>query len=161
MIVCIFFTCSIVWKSHGIKSSHTSPCSPKRLPAFESTVGPTARTKRERRPLQVFQLFFTIMLLETIVTQTNAMAAKKGVALGLCVEELQAFVDINIAMGMLRLPQIRDYWATDQILSTPWFPSIMPCDRFFLILRYLHLVDNSLQRKKVKKVMTLYSKYDR
>ena len=55
---------------------------------------------------------------------------------------------INIAMGMLRLPQIRDYWATDQILSTPWFPSIMPRDRFFLILRYLHLVDNSLQRKK-------------
>ena len=53
-------------------------------------------------------------------------------------------------MGMLRLPQIRDYWATDDIISTPWFPSIMSRDRFVEILRYLHLVDTSLQKKKGK-----------
>jgi len=39
--------------------------------------------------------------------------------LDLRVEELQAFIGINVAMGMLRLPQIRDYWATDDIISTP------------------------------------------
>lgn len=52
---------------------------------------------------------------------------------------------MNIAMG---LPQIRNYWATEDIISTPWFPAIMPCDRFSQILRYLHLVDSSLQYKK-------------
>ena len=104
--------------------------------------------KREKTPLQVFLLFFTLVLLETIVIKTNMMAAKKGVTLGLCIEELQAFIGMNIAMGMLRLPQIRDYWATDEVLSTAWFPSIMPRDRFFQIMRFLHLVDSSQQRKK-------------
>lgn len=41
-----------------------------------------------------------------------------------------------------------DYWGTSTILSVPWFPSIMPHDRFFDILQYLHLVDSSLQKKK-------------
>lgn len=63
------------------------------------------------------------------------------------VEELQAFIGMNIVMGMLQLPQVRDYWATSGILDTPWFASIMPCDRFYAILRYLHLVDSSLQKK--------------
>ena len=131
-----------------MKTSHQSACSPKLLAPFESPVGPTPRTKREKTPLQVFLLSFTLVLLETIVTQTNMMAAKKGMTLGLCIEELQAFIGMNIAMGMLRLPQIRDYWATDEVLNTPWFPSIMPRDRFFQIMRFLHLVDSSQQRKK-------------
>ena len=52
---------------------------------------------------------------------------------------------MNIAMGKLRLPQIPDYWATDEVLSTL---AIMPRDRFFQIMRFLHLVDSSQQRKK-------------
>ena len=120
----------------------------KTLPAFEFAVGPVERTKCARTPIQVFHLFLTMVVLEGIVLQTNAMAAKKGVTLGLYTEELQAFIGMNIAMGILRLPQVRDYWATNEVLSTPWFPSIMPRDRFFQIMRYLHLVDSSLQRKK-------------
>ena len=62
-------------------------------------------------PFSVFQLFLTASLLVTIVVQANNYAQSKGVSLNLCVEELQAFIGINIAMGMLRLPQIRDYWS--------------------------------------------------
>ena len=50
-------------------------------------------------------------------------------------------------MGLLRLPEIRDYWCTNEIIATPWFPSIMSRDRFLLTLRYLHLNDSSLQKK--------------
>lgn len=51
---------------------------------------------------------------------------------------------------LLHLPQVRDYWSTSEILATPciWFPSVMPQDRFFLILRCLHLVDTTQQKKK-------------
>lgn len=115
---------------------------PKTIAPFRISCGTYTSNKARENPLQVFLLFFTLVLLETIVTQTNMMAAKKGVTLGLCIEELQAFIGMNIAMGMLRLPQIRDYWATDEVLSTPWFPSIMPRDRFFQIMRFLHLVDS-------------------
>jgi len=58
------------------------------------------------------------------------------------------FLGMVIAMGMFRLPQIRDYWANTEILSTPWFAAIMPRDRFSSILRYLHLVNNSQQKRK-------------
>lgn len=98
--------------------------------------------------MKVFQLFMTLSLLGPIVTQTNLYTQEKGFTLNLCAEELQAFIAMNIAMGMLRLPQIRDYWVTEDIISTPWFPPIMSRDRFFQILRYLYLVDSSLQCKK-------------
>ena len=91
---------------------------------------------------------FTAVILQSIVQQTKLFASQKGIDLEFCVEELQAFIGLNIAMGLLHLPQVRDYWSTNEILATPWFPSIMSRDRFFKILRYLHLVDSSKQKKR-------------
>lgn len=51
-------------------------------------------------------------------------------------------------MGLLKLPQIRDYRSKHEILVTPWFPAIMSRDHYFQILQYLHLVDSSQQKKK-------------
>ena len=65
-----------------------------------------------------------------------------------CYEELLAFIGITIAMGLLKLPQIHDYWSKEQVLATPWLPAIMSRDCYFQILQYFHLVDSSLQKKK-------------
>jgi len=51
-----------------------------------------------------------------------------------------AFLGINIAIGMMYLPQVSDYWSTNKILATPWLSSIMARDHFYTLLRYLHLV---------------------
>lgn len=80
--------------------------------------------------------------------QTILFASQKDKALEFCTEELMAFLGINVAMGILHLPQVKDYWSTDKILSTPWFPSIMSRDRFLTILKFLHLVDSTLQKRK-------------
>ena len=56
-----------------------------------------------------------------------------------------ALIGISIAMGMLRLPRLKDYWSTSNVLLTPWFRSIMSRNK---ILSYLHLVDSSQQKKK-------------
>jgi len=77
------------------------------------------------------------------VEQTKLFALQKGKALELCNQELMAFIGINIAMGMLRLPQVKDYWSTNQILATPWFPGVMAKDRFATILRYLLLANSA------------------
>ena len=130
-----------------MKSTQSSE-SPKSLPRFDAPIGPTVRTKSSKSPLAVLQLFLTAAILKSIVLQTNTFAESKGVRLDLHVEKLQAFLGMNIAMGLLRLPQVRDYWGTGSILSVPWFPSIMPRDSFFQILRYLHLVHTSTQKKK-------------
>ena len=55
-----------------------------------------------------------------------------------------AFFGIIIAMGIAKLPEINDYWRT-RILRMPWFGSIMSRNHFKVILRFLHLADNSKQ----------------
>lgn len=40
-------------------------------------------------------------------------------------EELMAFVGINIAMGIVSLPTLNDYWSTDPILTHTWFRTVM------------------------------------
>ena len=139
---------SIEWTAFDVQTSAVGQPAPRILPPFNSTVGPTPRTKHAPSPLDVFLLFVTVAILESIVKQTVAFAMAKGAVFSdFYVEELQAFLGIHIAMGLLRLPQISDYWSTNEIISTPWFPAIMPRDRFFAIMRYLHLVDSSLQKK--------------
>ena len=94
-------------------------------------------------PLEVFQLFFTTVIFGAIVEQ-NKLFAQKGKKLDLCVEELMAFVGINIAMGIMHLLQVSDYWSMNRILATLWFPVIIA----FTVCSDLHLVDSTLQKKK-------------
>lgn len=136
------------WTKFDVQTSADGQPSARTLPQFSYPVGPTSRTKQATTPLEVFMLFVTVVVLESIVRQTLLFANVKGVAFSeFYLEELQAFIALNVAMGMLKLPEIKDYWCTNVILSTPWFSSIMPRDRFFTILRCLHLVDSSQQKK--------------
>ena len=75
--------------------------SPRVLPSFTSTSGPTPQNKNEAMPLSVFQLMVTIAVLESIVKQTLLYATSKGSGdfTEFYLEELQAFIGINIAMG--------------------------------------------------------------
>ena len=118
------------------------------LPAFSYPARPSARTKELTSPMKIFQLMLTTEIVEAIVQQSKRFASQKGVTLHLCAEELLAFIAVNVAMGILRLPQVRDYWTTSEVLSTPWFSSIMPRDQFFTILKFLHLADSSKQKKR-------------
>ena len=127
---------------------------PRSLPQFQYPIGPSQETKRAQTPLQVFQLLLTTTILQAIVHQTKLFTSQKKVNLNFCLEELQAFIGLNIAMGILRLPQARDYWSTSEILATPWFPSVMARDHFFIILRYLHLIDSTQQKKKENRATT-------
>ena len=52
-------------------------------------------------------------------------------------------IGINIAMGIISLPALDDYWSTDPILSHSWFHVIMSRNRFREILRFVHVVDNT------------------
>lgn len=121
-LVFFLFICSDSarsWKLYKVKSSCTGQPSPKTVPSFEASVGPIPLTRSAKTTIKVIQLFLTGMLLQSIVTQSNNFAASKEAVLNLHSEELLAFIAMNIAMGLLRLPQVRDYWATDEILSTP------------------------------------------
>ena len=82
----------------------------------------------------MLQFFLTSVILDSIVQQTKLFAQQKGKNLEFCVEELMAFIGISIAMGMLRLPRVKNYWSMSNVLLTPWFRSIMSRARFLEIL---------------------------
>ena len=48
-----------------------------------------------------------------------------------------------IVMGINRLPEIRDYWSTDEKMHNTFIASRITHDRFEQISRYLHLVNNT------------------
>ena len=116
-------------------------------PFTAHSTGPTERTKEATTPLETFRLLLPDSILESIVYQTLLFAEQKEVNLQFCVAELKAFLVVNVAMGLLKLPRVGDYWSRNEVLATPWFSSILPRDRFLRILRYLHLNDSSKQKK--------------
>lgn len=99
---------------------------------------------------QVFQLLLTTTVLELMGNQPKLFASQKGVSLDLCLEEMQAFIGLNIAMGVMHLPQVKDYWCTSKILATPWFPSVMSRDRFFLS-RDIYILQTPPNKRKKEK----------
>lgn len=61
---------------------------------------------------------------------------------GMTVSEIKSFLAKIIAMGLVNQESIPDYWSTDEVLSTPFFPGIMSRDRFLNILIFCHQCDN-------------------
>lgn len=101
-------------------------------------------------PVECFLLFMTSALHDEILAQSNLYADQQRAAKNdqtpwtpITKEELMAFVGINIAMGIVSLPTMDDYWSTDPILSHAWFQAVFSRNRFREILRYVHVADNS------------------
>ena len=57
--------------------------------------------------------------------------------------DVKIFVAHLIIMGIVKKPQLWQYWSKDNITSTPFFGKYMPRDKFCNILWNLHLVDDS------------------
>ena len=57
--------------------------------------------------------------------------------------EMIEFFRVNIVMGMVRLPEISNYWKRSGIMGVSWFWSIFTRKRFYGILKYFHLADNT------------------
>ena len=101
-------------------------------------------------PVECFLLFMTSALHDEILAQSNLYADQQRAAKDdqspwtpITKEELMAFIGINIAMGIISLPTMDDYWSTDPVLSHAWFQAVFSRNRFCEILRYIHVTDNS------------------
>ena len=112
---------ALKWSVGPVITSCDKQPPPHQLPLFSYPEGPSPRTKSAKTPLQVLQLFLTSIILDSIVQQTKLFAQQKGKDFEFCVEELMAFIGITIAMGLLRLPRVKDYCSTSNVLSTPRF----------------------------------------
>ena len=98
-------------------------------------------------PDNLFSLFFTPALVQSIVMETNQYAAQclAGTTHTWATEEgeIRAYFGFCILMGLVREPEIRDYWATDDVFHYAPIASRISRQRFEEISRYLHFVDNT------------------
>ena len=139
-----------IWKSE-LDDSTRSP-----LPSFVGNLpGPKGEAVGVRSQLECFLLFLSGDAYDEILTQSNLYAEQQRVANNdnspwspITKEELMAFIGVVVAMGVVQLPAVDNYWSIDPILTHPWFRSVFTRLRFRQILRYLHVADNSkaLQR---------------
>ena len=121
------------------------------LPTFSGNLpGPKGEAFDVRNPIDCFFLFLTSEFYDELLTQSNLYAEQQRAAkndnspwIPISKEELVAFIGVNIAMGVVSLPNINEYWSSNPIISHPWFRAVFSRDRFFQILRYIHVADNS------------------
>ena len=57
------------------------------------------------------------------------------------VEEMKAFVGVILNMGVVQLPDIKDYWTQDETINLPFFRSVFSRDHFLQIFHLLHVGD--------------------
>ena len=59
-----------------------------------------------------------------------------------CASEIKRYTALILAMGIISQSDINEYWSTDAVTSTPFFPATMSRYRFLLITSFLHLANN-------------------
>jgi hypothetical protein len=123
-----------------------------RLYEFIGEPGIRISTTENSHPLEYFEAFIDEAMVNHIVEETNRyqlqnpvgerqnMASWKDTSL----PEMYSFLAIIMLTGILPKNRIRDYWSTDNLLSTPIFSQIFTRNRFQDILRFLHFSNNDL-----------------
>ena len=130
--------------STGDNSTNSSTL-PSTSNCFLPTPGPKVDIDPESHPIDFFCTIWGNSTFQEIAEQTNLYAAQKGTISweDISEDEMKYFVGIQLAMGIVRLPSLRDYWSTNPLLGTPGIVKGMGRNRFQSILSHLHLNDNS------------------
>ncbi len=112
-----------------------------------SAVGPTVPIPDT--PLDIFTLYYTPDIVNTIVEESNRYAKqtmsqeKWEKFVPLTADDIQAFMGLNILMGINDLPAIDDYWKKDSVYHYSPVADCISRGRYREISRYLHYVDNT------------------
>ncbi|XP_017756228.1 PREDICTED: piggyBac transposable element-derived protein 4-like [Eufriesea mexicana] len=116
-------------------------------------IGPQSSLTNESKPINYFNLFIDSSLLTIMVCETNKYAEELIKSLDITrgsrmkqwktvtLLEMKAFLSVLLEMGITKRPTMFSYWAENS-RSIPWFSKMFSRNRFQLILRCFHLVDN-------------------
>ncbi|XP_065832957.1 piggyBac transposable element-derived protein 5-like [Oscarella lobularis] len=121
---------------------------------FSSRDGPSRIFAGEIDAITCFGLFFTEVVWELLVVNTNLYAAAKYTPghsrtwSPVVVEEMKAFFGLLILMGYMRFPRIEDYWQKAFPILESNLSDIMTLTRFMQILRFFHVCDPASERQR-------------
>ena len=105
---------------------------------------------------EAFKLFFDQAIMEKITEETNHYAknfinSKKGQIKRrsrihtweeVDVDELYVFFALQMLMGIVQKPSLKSYFTKNPLLDTPIFYKTMTQDRFELLNKFIHFVNN-------------------
>ena len=103
------------------------------------------------QPLDIASFFLDDNFYELLVTQTNLYAnqyrtehsmlprySRARLWKDVTVKEMRKFLALHLLTGIIRKPEISQYWSTDPLLVTPIFNNIMSRNHYQSILEFLH-----------------------
>ncbi|KAM4590967.1 piggyBac transposable element-derived protein 4 [Odontesthes bonariensis] len=141
-------------RAHSWKTERDAdaPPPPQRfLPAREP--GVQLRAEDNHTPLDLFKLFFSENVVQTLCRNTNKQAAAK-VARGakyrwvdVGVAEFYQFLGLMFYTSMLKVKHVTDYWRRNTIFSIPFPAQTMARDRYRTIFWNLHISDPDEDRE--------------
>ncbi|TDH17369.1 hypothetical protein EPR50_G00007780 [Perca flavescens] len=145
-----------------IDEEDVEPPQPRFRPDRE--VGPQLNRTANYTPLELFQLFFSVTVINTLVKNTNAYGKKKYQGhkeswVPVTAADMYSFVCLVLYMGIAPLKTLKDFWRGSKLFSLPFPASVMPCRRFLTISRSLHMNDPAVEAANDQKKGT--SGYDR
>ena len=108
-----------------------------------------------KKPLDFFKLFVTEELINTMVVETNRYPTQeinKQRPLRRSLrfkdwkpinsEDMRQFLGVHLHMRCVKMPSLEHYWSKNSLYRFPLFSRIMLRNKFQLILRFWHFINN-------------------
>lgn len=122
-----------------------------------------------KKPIDFFNLFVTEELINTMVLETNKYATqeinkhrplRRSSHLKdwnpINADDMRNFLGILLHMGCVKLPTFGHYWLKNELYGFSAFSKVMSRNKFQLMLRFWHFVDNeNLPNTRLGKIMLL------
>lgn len=110
---------------------------PKRDP------GPQLIPTQSYTPLQLFQLFATRAILETVVANTNKFGSRHHGSkwCTITLQDIFSYLAMLIYMGIVKACAIPDYWRHSRLFSLAFPSSVISGRKFSLIATAIHMSD--------------------
>ena len=110
------------------------------LPSFTEDPGPTVTLLQSS--IEIFNIFFSDDLIQLVVRETNRYHQQTSPLTSFETTEEEILAYFGFMMGINKLPESRDYWASDDCLHFSPIANKISRSRFEDITRYLHFIDN-------------------